>query len=517
MSNAYRFPAVFAVWAFAGVFATASSAAQSPGGLVETAAIVTSDDVPSAKLPSNNVPESVSQVRIVRLSEIRGTVFLDRNTGRGFESAYANIPLVRGSKLRTDVGLAEVEFEDNSTLRLAPETIVTFAELGRSANGETLTSCTVLKGMIYVNLGTRPGAFTLSAGASLLTPAAKSHLRVDLTEATTTVAVLDGSVDVAGTFGSTVMPKKRTMSFAAGGQPVIVAWDKVAPLPLDEWNKQGNDYQSRYANASFAGASAGYGLSDLNYYGSFADVPGCGSVWRPYFAGAAWDPYSAGTWAMYPGAGYSFVSPYPWGWLPYHSGAWQQCGAAGWGWSPSGSAGSWQGLNNIASLPAAGAGTTRIIHAPLRPPVGRASLVSVGMNTLEPSRMSTSETFTFRGNSAGLGVPREVFGNLGRASQQVERHGSAVTQASIGTIAAPAASGKGGAIASGATSSTNLANASMINTITNATHGASGIQNGNNTAGSWVPGAGYGLPRTGGAAVGPLGGGSVPAGGAGHK
>ena len=46
------------------------------------------------------------------------------------------------------------------------------------------------------------------------------------------------------------------------------------------------------------------------------------SFWQPYFVGAGWSPYANGLWALYPGAGYSFVSPYPWGWLPYHSGSW---------------------------------------------------------------------------------------------------------------------------------------------------------------------------------------------------
>ena len=33
----------------------------------------------------------------------------------------ANLPIVEKSRLQTGMGVAEVEFEDNSTLRLAPE------------------------------------------------------------------------------------------------------------------------------------------------------------------------------------------------------------------------------------------------------------------------------------------------------------------------------------------------------------------------------------------------------------
>ncbi len=40
---------------------------------------------------------------------------MDRQTGKGFEGAMANLPVVEGSKLKTADGVAEVEFEDNST------------------------------------------------------------------------------------------------------------------------------------------------------------------------------------------------------------------------------------------------------------------------------------------------------------------------------------------------------------------------------------------------------------------
>jgi len=62
-----------------------------------------------------------SKARIVRLSEVQGTVQIDRATGDGFDKAFINLPVVEGSKLKTGKdGRAEVEFEDGSALRLAP-------------------------------------------------------------------------------------------------------------------------------------------------------------------------------------------------------------------------------------------------------------------------------------------------------------------------------------------------------------------------------------------------------------
>ncbi len=379
---------------------------------------------------------TVSQVRIVRLSEIRGTAQLDRNTGRGFEPAFANIPITAHSKLRTDAGLAEVEFEDNSTLRLTPDTEVEFSELGRAANGATVTRCKVVKGIVYVTLVKGKSAdFTLVAGQSVLRPNPGSHLRLDMSAPLATLAVMDGTVDFTGSTGSTVVPKKSMLSFgaAADAPPQLVASNKVHENQYDAWDKQGNAYQSRYANASFAGGTGmSFGTSDMNYYGGFADL-GCGPMWRPYFANSAWDPYGAGTWALYPGAGYSFISPYPWGWMPYHSGSWAQCGSGGWGWMPGGQ---FNGLNNTVAgnVPYTG---NRIPHAPIKQPVGRVSFVNVGNKPAALSTLTKPDTFTFRQNSAGLGVPREVFGRLGHASANVERHGFANTEASVGFVSAP--------------------------------------------------------------------------------
>src|SRR5271170_3539633 len=73
--------------------------------------------VPVASVPvDNGAQPGDSHVRIVRLSDVKGTLSMDRNTGTGFEATMPNMPVVQGQKLRTADGYAEVEFEDNSTL-----------------------------------------------------------------------------------------------------------------------------------------------------------------------------------------------------------------------------------------------------------------------------------------------------------------------------------------------------------------------------------------------------------------
>ena len=154
-------------------------------------------------------------------------------------------------------------------------------------------------------------------------------------------------------------------------------------------------------------------------------------MWRPYFTSAAWDPYAAGSWAYYSGAGYSYVSPYPWGWTPYHYGSWNYCPGAGWGWQPGGT---WTGLNNGTTMtafnPSGGNGpgkNPRPIAPPHPPRPGEPTLIAVGSRPAVRSEMASNNSFVFRKDSAGLGVPRGELGELNKFSQHAIQKGTAST------------------------------------------------------------------------------------------
>jgi len=373
----------------------------------------------------------VSKVRIVRLSEVKGQVQLDRNNGRGYEPGIANLPIVENSKLKTGEGVAEVEFEDNSSLRVAPDSIVEFPRLERMAGGGTASTVHLLQGMAYVSLmKSNNNQFNLAFGDQSLALPAPSHVRLQLSGTEGRLAVLDGNLRIADASGATLdIPKKKTITFdLMQHQQPMLAKD-IAPEPYDSWDQTSAGYHSRVANFSGSnGSPYSYGVNDMSYYGSFADGCGMGMMWRPYFASAAWDPYSNGAWAWYQGAGYSWVSPYPWGWMPYHYGSWAFCPGMGWGWMPGGS---WNGLNNIAMIPQTGSpvggGGVTGPH-PVRPPnpprINEPSMMAVNLKPLVKSDVSSRESFTFRNNSAGLGVPRDGFGKLNKVAEHVQQHGS---------------------------------------------------------------------------------------------
>jgi hypothetical protein len=391
----------------------------------------------SEPLPDNGAEPGDSHVRIVRLSEVKGSLSLDRKTGLGFEQTMPNMPIVEGEKLRTADGFAEVEFEDNTTMRLAPQSQVDFELLALRSSGAKASLMDVKHGTVYVNTeSTKGNEFLLRAGEMKMTVAPSTHLRLETNETRTTLSVMNGSVEVVRDGETKTVSKKGTMTVEA--DQVTMA-NKVASEPFDAWDKESNDYHARYAMANTsAGGGNAYGLSDLNYYGNFINAGAFGSIWQPYLAGAGWGPYDNGLWAFYPGAGYSWVSPYPWGWLPYHSGAWNYYPGFGWGWQPGGS---WMGLNNIAATGFAPTGSSvasstaalGVLHAPTRP-VGPAlvagqsspSMVLSNQAPMAMSRQSGQGNFVFEKNSAGLGVPRGSLGDLKEVSNSVAKHGAAI-------------------------------------------------------------------------------------------
>ena len=402
--------------------------------------------------PLSTPPSDGLQARIVRLSEVRGFVQLERDAGQRFENALLNLPITQGATLHTDVGFSEVEFEDDSTLRIIPATTISFPQLELLNSGTTASTVNVQAGTVYVNLiGSKDKEFVVTFGSQKLTLTTPSHIRLRLGHTKAKLAVFSGDVRVEGPWGTMTVGKKKTLSFDLKQQNQPTLTKNVAQSAYDQWDQQEIDYHKKYARATAYGSVPyTYGVTDLNYYGSFVSAPECGPAWRPFFASAGWDPFMNGTWAWYPASGYSWVSSYPWGWMPFHSGDWEFCPAYGWGWHPGPS---WVGLRNQPKpvKPPAGFPVPR----PPRPPVsGSSQLVTVNR---APGAVSTltSGKFVVRNDSAGLGVPRGYVGNMGKLSSQVQQHGSVSLAVAPSSVAAAGkSSAAGGASVSSARTAT---------------------------------------------------------------
>jgi FecR protein len=364
-----------------------------------------------------------SQARVVRLSEVHGDVQIDRNAGPGYEKAFLNLPITQGAKLQTRKdGRAEVEFEDGSTLRVTPDTVVDFAQLSLRDSGAKVSAVHLQEGMAYVNFaGAKGDEFTLTFGHEKLSLAHSAHLRIEMADAVATVAVFKGDVQVEGDSGTVAVSKNHTASFDLTDGDRSTLAKNLEPDPFDAWDKQQDQYHQQYASNAYSSYSPyAYGTSDLNYYGSFSNVAGYGMLWQPYFAGAGWDPFMNGAWAFSPGFGYGWVSGYPWGWTPYHYGSWVYLPTNGWAWQPGGS---WAGWTQ-----------PRIIHPPshflLPQPPSNSShgtiIVNRGLMPIQFGR--SSNRLEISNNSAGLGIPRGGIKNMNQLSRTAQQEGFATAK-----------------------------------------------------------------------------------------
>ncbi|MGA2102481.1 MAG: FecR family protein [Candidatus Sulfotelmatobacter sp.] len=362
---------------------------------------------------------AASQARIVRLSDVQGSVQIDKNTGLGFENAFLNLPITQGTQLRTgDRGRAEIEFEDGSSMRLAPNTSIDFSTLGLSDSGSRVSQVNLTGGMAYVNwLGKSGDQFGLSFSQEKLSLNQPAHFRVNATPETATLAVFKGDVDAEGPAGKVVVEKKKTATFDLSQDDKYTLADKIADAPLDSWDKEASAYHDQYAKNN--SSPYGYGASDLNYYGSYTSVPGYGMMWQPYFAGVGWDPFMDGAWGWYPGFGYMFASAYPWGWLPYRYGNWAFIPGMGWMWQPGG----WNTWQTIPHYTARTGHFTSLVP----PATGTVKTVTIGHGGSVSPKPSS---FLFvKSGSAGIGIPRGVVENLSHLNHQVAKNGFAEVRA----------------------------------------------------------------------------------------
>ncbi len=307
-----------------------------------------------------------SHVRIVRLSSVEGQVQMDRATGEGLERAILNTPILEGSRIVTgNDGLAEVEFENQSALRLTEDSEVKFSQLVMNDAGTKTNQIEVVKGLVYLDTASKgDDIYRVTVDGTSLLVRRDSLMRLSAAPDKVQIAVFKGDVQLENQAQPVMVQKKETLSFDPKNVSGYTVAKGTEPVRFDAWNKERESYSNTYAmNAGYGGPNRGYGLQDLNYYGDFFYANGYGYVWQPYgFANAmtGWDPYSNGAWMFYPGMGYSFASAYPWGWLPFHYGSWAFVNGAGWAWVPGRYNGQWYASNfqNVPKVTKAPAGWT---------------------------------------------------------------------------------------------------------------------------------------------------------------
>jgi len=368
------------------------------------------------------------------LSDVQGTVQIDKNAGLGFENAFVNLPITQGTQLRTrENGRAEIEFEDGSTLRVTPNTMVQFSTLGLSDAGKRISAIDLVEGRAYINwLGKSGDELTLNFSRERVELKQAAHFRVASSSSTAEIASFKNELEVVGPSGTAKVGKKKMVTFDVSDNDNDGATlaKNVEQDPYDQWDKQAVEYHDQYSKDN--STPYGYGYSDLSYYGGYSNVAGYGTMWQPYFAGVGWNPFMDGAWSWYPGMGFMWASAYPWGWMPYYYGNWTFAPGFGWGWQPGGW-NTWHG-----GIHYVGAAAT--FHPPAVPS-GTVSNVVVGRGG--PATTAPTGRTIVTNQSAGLAIPRGSISNLHQLNGQVARTGAVQLHAAPAFAASSRAGGYG--------------------------------------------------------------------------
>jgi hypothetical protein len=280
-------------------------------------------------------PDNAGNVRVARLSFFYGAVQVER-PGTDWQDAQANLPLEGSSKVRTEDGRAELQFDDGSILRLAQSTTAELTELAL-VNGRAATKIDILSGTAIL-VGRISGGETFR----VVTPSIDVDVpngvsfRVDATDGNSWVTVMTGNLQITTSAGINPVTGGNMLHLGADGQMDVEA--NPAPDDFDTWSvDRDRMLAGGYATAApyvqqyepeFYDAAA-----DLSAYGYWGNISGCGSCWMPYGVSARWMPFGLGSWCYYGNLGWTWISAEPWGWLPYHYGKWFFT-THGWAWSP---------------------------------------------------------------------------------------------------------------------------------------------------------------------------------------
>ncbi len=350
---------------------------------------------------------------VLRMSDVHGDVRVYRGDLLAFPKAFLNMPIDEGMRIVTgETGRAEIQFEDGSVARLAPNSSLVVEHLESGSDGIFNGRLRALSGLTYYELNTQGNQYTLAVGPENVVPQSNAVIRVDMDNTPYQVAAMQGDLQILdGTSFLTSLQSGQSVSLDPYDAYSYQVSDSIPPNSWDQWNS------NRDAALADLASSGGYNSTDnaawneLDSYGDWYDVPGYGEGWAPSGVGINWDPYGDGWWGYYPSWGYTWISGYPWGWWPYHCGYWNWFGGYGWVWFPGdcgwgGYGGGWYPVSYIQAAPPH---YDRLIR-PVRPahaprhrvpriyPVRRGNQFSGGFQPFNGSRPSP-RPFRFNGKN----------------------------------------------------------------------------------------------------------------------
>ncbi len=146
------------------------------------------------------------------------------------------MPIEQGVSIATARNsIAEVQFENGSTVRIGELSRVDFSEMGSAPRGGYVNRLSLLVGLATLNfVSKRRDEFILTAGTAMIKPHGKAELRVDLSHSRLRVEVFNGRVDAFDSNQSQQLRKNQVLAcdYTPGG-----AFQITNTIQKDEWDQ----------------------------------------------------------------------------------------------------------------------------------------------------------------------------------------------------------------------------------------------------------------------------------------
>ena len=303
---------------------TALSAIVSAATLALAFAPAWAQDPNSGDAPSHGV---------ARLSYIQGNVGMRHGDQGDLSPAALNMPLVATDRVETgDGGRAEIQFDYDNMIRVAPSTEVRLSQLEQNQYQVQIAAGTVSFRVLQDN----PGQVDISTPTVSVRPTKAGTYRIMVrSDGITEITVRDGEAEIYGPQGSENLQPGQTMQVR--GSPDNPEFQLVAAIPLDDFDRFNQDRDKVMQSTS--SYRPGYvppdvtGGESLDQYGQWQYDPNYGNVWVPNEP-PGWAPYQNGQWIDESYYGWTWLGVEPWGWAPYHYGSWYWGAWGGWAWWP---------------------------------------------------------------------------------------------------------------------------------------------------------------------------------------
>jgi hypothetical protein len=287
--------------------------------------------------------EAGPAARAVRLSYVQGQVQISQGQQAITSQAVANMPVFEGYQITTGQdGQAEVQFEDGSVARIAPDSGLTLKVLrGQGSSGQAEIVLNGGLGYFELQGGEQAGRIEVQFGDAVVTAGGFTVMRVDEDTPPGNLAVFSGNAHlVQGDAVTLDLHGNESVALNGQNPSQYNLAETIETNSWDQWNSDRDQATQAEANTQTKATdnfvnNDNPAWNDLNSNGNWYDMPGAGYVWSPFMAAySGWDPYGCGQWMWTPQFGYTWVSCYAWGFMPYSCGTWNFYSSFGWGWSP---------------------------------------------------------------------------------------------------------------------------------------------------------------------------------------